>query len=146
MGGIRGGQEPTVEEQSKIISNLFPTNTTLPTESTENDLILFAVDGSLHTATDTVYGYKFYTQGDKRVQSAWFKWTMPNVIAYHSIMDDIYYVVLKNGGNFTLERLDLKLNENTLMIGTTPDENRIHLDTKQTIQSANITYNANADT
>ena len=146
MGGIRGGQEPTVEEQSKIISNLFPTNTTLPTESTENDMILFAVDGSLHTATDTVYGYKFYTQGDKRVQSAWFKWTMPNVIAYHSIMDDIYYVVLKNGGNFTLERLDLKLNENTLMIGTTPDENRIHLDTKQTIQSANITYNANADT
>jgi hypothetical protein len=61
-------------------------------------------------------------------------------------MDDIYYAVLKNGGDFTLERFDLKLNSDTLMIGTSPDENRIHLDTKQTIQSQNITYNANADT
>ena len=145
MAGIRPGTDPQVMEQSKVISNLFPTNTTLPAESTENDMILFAVDGSLHTPTNTIYGYKFYEQGGKRVQSAWFKWVLPNVVAFHTIMDDIYYAVLKNGGDFTLERFDLKLNSDTLMIGTSPDENRIHLDTKQTIQSQNITYNANAD-
>ena len=145
MGGITGAQEPQVMEQTKIISNLFSINTTLPAESTENDLILFGVDGSLHTPTNEVWGYKFYTQGEKRVQSAWFKWTMPNVIAYHTIMDDIYYAVLKNGSDFTLERFDLKLNADTLMIGTSPEENRIHLDTKQTILSANITYNASTD-
>jgi len=145
MGGITGRDDPQVAEQTKIISNLFPTNTTLPAESTENDLILFGVDGSIHTATNEVWGYKFFTAGDKRVQSAWFKWIMPNVIAFHTIMDDIYYAVLKNGSDYTLERFDLKLNSNTLMIGTAPDENRIHLDTKKTIASADITYNANTE-
>ena len=145
MGGISPNSDPMIMEQSKIISNLFPENTSLTAESTENDLILFGVDGSLHTASNTVYGFKFYTQGDKRVQSAWFKWTLSNNIAFHAIMDDIYYAVLTDGTNYTLERFDLKLNSDTLMIGTSPDENRIHLDTKKTIASSAITYNAATD-
>jgi len=145
MGGISATSDPMVMEQSKIISNLFPENTTLTAESTENDLILFGVDDSLYPASNTIYGFKYYTQGDKRVQSAWFKWTLPNNITFHTIMDDVYYAVLTDGTNYTLERFDLKLNSDTLMIGTSPDENRIHLDTKKTIASNAITYNTSTD-
>ena len=39
--------EPTVQEQSKIIAELFPQNLTNVTASSENQLLLFAVDLSL---------------------------------------------------------------------------------------------------
>jgi len=132
--------EPTVVEQSKIIAELFPQNLTNVTASTENQLLLFSVDSTLHTATNEVWGYKFYEAGEQRAQSAWFRWTLPNNVVFHCMMDDQYFVVLNTGSTYTLEKFDIKLSSATPMIGTPPDENRVHLDTKKTIASADLTY------
>jgi len=132
--------EPTVVEQSKIVAELFPQNLTNVTASTENQLLLFAVDSTLHTATNEVWGYKFYEAGDQRAQSAWFRWTLPNNVVFHCMMDDQYFVVLNNGSTYTLEKFDIKLSSGTPMIGTPPDENRVHLDTKKTISSGSMTH------
>jgi len=132
--------EPTVQEQSKIIAELFPQNLTTVTSSTENQLLLFAVDSTLHTATNEIWGYKFYVAGDTRAQSAWFRWTLPNNVIFHCMMDDQYYVVLNSGNTYTLEKFDIKLTSGTPMIGAPPDENRVHLDTKKTFASADLTY------
>tara|TARA_B100000519_G_scaffold115424_1_gene99756 strand:- start:6218 stop:9004 length:2787 start_codon:yes stop_codon:yes gene_type:complete len=131
---------PTVQEQSKIIAELFPQNLTNVTASTENQLLLFAVDSTLHTASNEVWGYKWYTAGDTRAQSAWFRWTLPNNVVFHCMMDDQYFVVLNTGSTYTLEKFDIKLSTATPMIGVPPDENRVHLDTKKTIASADLTY------
>ena len=146
MAGVTGREEPDVLEQSKVIGELFPTNLTYISGSTENDILLFGVDSTLHTASNEVWGYKWYMAGDKRAQSAWFRWTLPNNIVYHAILDDVYYAVLQNGSDYTLEKFDIKLSSDTHVIGTTPDENRVHLDTKKTIASGDITYNTAADT
>ena len=146
MANIQSQTEPDVLEQSKVVSKLFPENSTLAAESTENDMILFAVDSTLHTATSEVWGYRFFNQGQKRIQSAWFKWTMPNNVVYHSIMDDVYYAVLNTGSTYTLEKFDLKIATDTTLVGDSPDSNRIHLDTKKIVTSANLTYNTGADT
>ncbi len=131
---------PTVQEQSKIIAELFPQNLTNVTSSTENQLLLFAVDSTLHTATNEVWGYKFYEAGDTRAQSAWFRWTLPNNVVFHCMMDDQYFVVLNTGSTYTLEKFDIKLSSGTPMIGVPPDENRVHLDTKKTFASSALTY------
>ena len=138
-------QEPTVVEQSKVIAELFPQNITNVTASTENKLLLFAVDSTLHTASNEVWGYKWYESEGKRAQSAWFRWTLPNNIIFQSMMDDNYYVVLNTGSTYTLEKFDIKLSSATPMIGTAPDENRVHLDTKKTIASGDMTYNSATD-
>jgi hypothetical protein len=137
--------EPTVVEQSKIIAELFPQKITNVTVSTENNLLLFGVDSTLHTATNEVWGYKWYESGNKRAQSAWFRWTLPNNVIFHTMMDDQYYVVLNTGSTYTLEKFDIKLTSGTPMIGTAPDENRIHLDTKKTIASGDMTYDSAND-
>ena len=145
MGGISSRDEPQVEEQSKVIGSLFPTNTTLVSESNENDLILFATDSTLHTATSEVWGYKYYIQENKRIQNAWFRWVMPNNVVFHAILDDVYYVVLNTGSTYTLEKFDIKLKSDTDLIGDDPDVNRVHLDTKKTIATGDITYTAATD-
>ena len=145
IANVNAREQPDVIEQSKIVGELFPTNTTMISESNENDLILFGTDSTLHTATNEIWGYKYYESGNKRAQSAWFRWTMPNNVIYHTILDDVYYAVLNTGSTYTLEKFDIKLKSDTLLIGTEPDVNRVHLDTKQTIASGDMTYNAATD-
>ena len=146
MAGVTGREEPDVLEQTKVIGELFPQNLTLISGSTENDLLLFGVDSTLHTASNEVWGYKWYMAGDKRAQSAWFRWTLPNNLVYHAILDDVYYAVLQNGSDYTLEKFDIKLSSDTHVIGTAPDENRVHLDTKKSIATGDITYDGQTDT
>ena len=83
--------------------------------------------------------------GDKRAQSAWFRWTLPNNIVFQTMMDDKYYVILNTGSTYTLEKFDIKLSSDTTMIGTAPDEHRVHLDTKKTFASGDLTYNTQTD-
>ena len=145
IANVNARDEPDIIEQSKIVGELFPTNTTKIAESNENDLILFGTDSTLHTATNELWGYKYYQQGQKRAQSAWFRWTMPNNIVYHTILDDVAYIVLNNGSDYTFEKFDIKLKSDTYLIGDEPDVNRVFLDTKKTIATGDITYNAQTD-
>jgi len=148
IDNINTQQQPNVVEQSKIVSKTFPTNISLTAESTENDTLLFAVDSTLHTASNEVWGYRWFEQGQRREQAAWFRWELPNPVVYHVIMDDIYYAILKPSAQnkYTLERFDLKIDSDTYLIGSAPDDNRVHLDTKKTIASGDMTYNTSADT
>ena len=61
------------------------------------------------------------------------------------MMDDKYYVVLNTGSTYTFERFDIKLATDTDMISTVPNENRVHLDTKKSIATADLTYNDATD-
>ena len=145
-------EPPTILEQSKIIGKIFPQNLTLISASTENDLLLFATDSTLHTATNEVWGYKWFEAGDRRAQSAWFKWSMPNNVIFHTILDDAYYVVLNTGSTYTLEKFDIKLSSDTYLIPdpiitdpVDPKADRVHLDTKQEILYGNMTYDTDND-
>jgi len=140
IAGIQAVGDPMVLEQSKLISKLFPEDCTLIAESTENSMILF---GTIDN--NEVWGYKFYVQGQNRIQSAWFRWTLPGTVTYHTMFDDTYYAVIKNGTDYTLQAMDIKKETDTLLVGTAPSEYLIHLDTKKTIASGDLTYNSDTD-
>ena len=140
MAGVQRNGEPQVLEQTKVISKLFPDDITLVAESTENSMVLFGSENK-----NEVWGYKYYTQGEQRIQSAWFRWELPGTVTFHCMMDDVYYAVLKNGSVYTLQSFDIKKATDTLMVGTSPQEYLIHLDTKKTISSGSLTYTANTN-
>jgi hypothetical protein len=50
-----------------------------------------------------------------------------------------------DANNFTFEKFDIKLHSDTDLIGTSPDQNRVHLDTKKTFASGDLTYNSATD-
>jgi hypothetical protein len=131
---VRREGEPTVIEQSKIVSKKLPIGITNTTVSKENNVLLFgAIDSS------EVWGYRYYNTGEKRVQSAWFRWELPGTLIHHVVLDDVYYVVLKNGDNYTIQGFDVKKQSGTSSIS----DYRIHLDCHSTVSSlASNTYNA----
>ena len=136
MANVVREQEPVVMETSKIVSTLLPKDIDLVANSRENQIVLFAKSG-----TADVYGYKYLVSGEKREQTAWFRWKLVNPIMYHFIIDDDYYVL--DNDNF-LMRMSLMQKDTDPSIdetvGSDTSNYLIHLDNWTTVGSGS--YNA----
>ena len=127
MAGVQREGEPIIVEQSKIVPRLLPKNIDLLTNSRENSIVLFG-----QTDSDTVYGYKYLTMGQERMQSSWFKWKFNNKLKYHFIIDDQYFFFDEDNFlqtlNFIQSDADPSLDENNVNF-------LIHLDNYTTVTS-----------
>ena len=110
----REGSEPQVIELSKLVEPRLPDDIDLLTASKSNMVVMMTKYWSNEFLFDPkntygekyrlfnderfreVWGYRYFDNGQKRVQSAWFRWTFDFPICYHTILDDNYYVVLYN--------------------------------------------------
>ena len=85
---IRREGEPNMVEQTKVAPRLLPHDLDVMTNSRENNTIFFSKSG-----TAEIFGYRYFNTGDKRAQSAWFKWTLPHNIAHLFVLDDELYII-----------------------------------------------------
>ena len=92
MVNIQRAGEPTILDQTITIPSLLPKNLNLISSSKENTYAIFS-----KTGTTDMYGYKYFNTGEKRVQSAWFKWTVRKNVVYHCIMDDSFFTIDEEG-------------------------------------------------
>lgn len=88
MYDIRREGEPNIVEQSKVVPSLLPNDLDLITNSRENSTIFLS-----KKASSTIFGYRYFNTGDKRVQSAWFKWTLPFNIQHLFVLDDELFII-----------------------------------------------------
>ena len=142
--------EPEVVEQSKVVSKLFNKDLKLISNSRENGIVFFSeLDSS------TLYCYRYFSTSDKRIQQAWFTWTLPGTIRHHSVLDDALYIVLSNSNKDALLRYDIKMHDATSSIvddKTTADTSddvdyRVHLDNVYQLPSKayKFTWNGSAN-
>tara|TARA_R100000278_G_scaffold12894_1_gene13751 strand:- start:125 stop:3163 length:3039 start_codon:yes stop_codon:yes gene_type:complete len=122
---IREG-EPSVIEQSAVVSRLFENDLQLISNSRENSVIFFSEDrkANNNNGTDTLYGYRYFDQINERKLASWFKWKLTGTIQYHCIQDDSLFVVVQNNGKRQLLKYAIKMDSNTFALA----ENRVHLD------------------
>lgn len=85
---IRREGEPDMVEQTKVAPKLLPHDLDVMTNSRENNTIFFSKSG-----TADIFGYRYFNTGDKRAQSAWFRWTLPHNIAHLFVLDDELYII-----------------------------------------------------
>ena len=105
MTNISNPSQTEVIEQSKLVSSLLPNTVDSVAESKEDGLILFAT----RDADENVYGYKWFNTGEKRLLASWFRWTMHGNTIFHTIMDGVYYAVVKvDDDALQLQKIDLK--------------------------------------
>ena len=121
MADIRREGEPTVLEQSKLVSKKLPINLTIPTTSRENSLLMLGAQDY-----NEIWVFRYYSNGEKRVQSAWTRWSLSGSLIHHVILDDVYYLVVQSGSDVILESIDVKKQDDTKIIGT--ESYPIHLD------------------
>ena len=142
----REGQ-PEVIEQSKIISNLYPTGIDRIATSKNNTIVLTGASNS-----PTIFGYRYYNTTERRLQSAWFKLKLSGDLIYHTIIRDTYWAVVRNNDTVqnvnivTIQKMDLKQNDGTVTVNNATQGIITYLDNKREIPNASLTYNAGTDT
>ena len=128
--------EPNVLEQSKLISKLFPKDIDIIANSRENSTIFFGIKG-----TNKLYGFRYYSVAEQRIQQAWFEWELSGEIQHIAMLDDALFAIIKNGSNFVMQKFAVKIDTDEQMV-TEDIDYRIHLDNKKIIASSALTYDA----
>ena len=141
--------EPTVLEQSKIVSQYLPKEVDIIANSRENSAIFFAVKGQTK-----LYGYRYHTAASKRILQSWFEWELSGAIEHLAMLDDALYAIVKNSTTHTIQKFRFKhefvphLTYN-VDAGSTDDPVNLHLDQAKLLTIANsgtnttqVTYNA----
>ena len=130
--------EPVILEQSKVISKLFPKNINLTANSRENSFIVFAEKNGT-----TLYGYRYYTSGERRLLQSWITWELSGNIQYLCMLDDAIYAVVRNNNVDVMQRINLKLSGDTTESVTVADETyKVHLDNISSVTTTANSYNA----
>ena len=140
MTNILREGEPSIIEQSKVVSELFARDLKLISNSRENSIIFFSEED-----TPTLYGYRYFTSGRERALQAWFTWTLTGTIRYHCMLDDALYVVVRNGNKDQLLRYSVHLDDEGHYV-TDGDDYPVHLDNSYKITAGLATYNPNFKT
>ena len=129
---IRREGEPNMIEQTKVAPKLLPHDLNIMTNSRENNTIFFSRSG-----TYDIFGYRYFNTGDKRAQSAWFKWTLPHHIQHLFVLDDELYII---SNDYKLLKIALqKLDVSRDVVGDNFYENNldggysVHLDSSVSI-------------
>ena len=131
MFDIRREGEPSMIEQTKVVPRLLPTDLTTITNSRENNTVFLAKGGE-----KDIFGYRYFNTGDRRVQSAWFKWSLPFNVKNLFVLDDELYIVQDTSYNL----LKIPLQEIDTAREATGDDfygdsikYRVHLDSSKSL-------------
>ena len=148
LTNVRREGEPTVLEQSKVISRDLQKGINRVANSRENNFVFLGVGNSFGTSgSRVIHGYKYFNSGEERLQAAWFRWRLHSALAYHTVMDDTYYAITEDGSfcayPLTDSPEDLTLNQGE---GIYETDYQIHLDNWVEVDHSAITYTANTDT
>jgi hypothetical protein len=150
MSNIQRDGEPTLIEQSKPVSTLTTDNIFHIADSRESSIMFFA--SSDDADRRTIWGYRYFQQGDQRALSSWFKYQMPGRVLYHCVMRDVYYCVIRyltNGNGAALGnkllRWDIKTNDDTEIITVNDRPYLVYLDNKVDVAAGDLTYSRATD-
>ena len=142
----REGQ-PEVVEQSKIIASRLPSGLNSVASSKSNSVVLI---GS--SASSTIWGYRYYSTGERRIQNAWFRFVVPGFCIHQTIIRDTWFGVIRindtTGGNniVSIVSTDLVPNDITIDLPNLPPfPTVVNLDNRVQVQHADLTYNAAND-
>jgi hypothetical protein len=143
MASVLREGEPVILEQSKVIGKLFPKNINLIANSRENSFIVFAEKNQ-----PTVYGFRYFTSGEKRIMQSWVTWELSGNIQYMCMLDDAIYAVVRNSTTNVMQKFNLKLSgEEGESITHNSEDYRVYLDNIHKISSSSttLTYNSSAN-
>ena len=141
MTKISRDVEAEVLEQSKIIADVIPKDLNLLAHSKENTVLLAGeyLDRNL-------WIYRYFNDGIERKQSAWVRWELTGDLVYHTIIDDVLFIVVRNFFEnidtkgwevVTMQRIDLKESVFTSIVEDYTAVNNQNVDGRYTVHMDN---------
>lgn len=96
--------KPNAEEITSHVPKYLKGTVTKLCASTTENLLLTMSDGD----PSTLYPYKYFWNGDQKVQSAWSKWTFnTGIVLDADFINSVAYLVVQRNGGVYLEKMDV---------------------------------------
>ena len=154
MTNIQRQGEVEVLEVSKPISSMIPNGIDQLTESKESTLVVMG-----RRFDRNLWVYRYFNNGEKRIQSAWVRWELTGDLIYHTIIDDVYYLIVRNIFNngalevgpqqrevYTMQRIDLKRSIFSAIVSDfTNNEYTVHMDNFRIVYPTDMNYYPSQD-
>ena len=125
MGDIFREGPVSVEERSKPVQRSLPPNLDVVTSSREVGMVLATSKG-----INEIWGYRYFYQGEKQLQAAWFKWTTPGKVIHHwNNTRGMYWVLFEDDNGIPqMAKIDLKDKLRATSLEGVPYEYYVYLD------------------
>jgi hypothetical protein len=98
-----GTDKPNTIELTRIIPTYIPSAISDMKASVSAGTVAFLSKQEL----SSMYLYRFFRNGDKKVLSSWFRWKLPGTIEFTDFDQDQMFVVTKHGSNYVLSKVSL---------------------------------------
>ena len=99
----RGGNEtPNTSEISQIVTGYIPSDVTKLIADPQNSLIAAYSPGD-----ESIFMYKFYSNGQEQLMQAWFKWKVVGSVKYIEVLQNIVVLVTESAGVYNLSIISL---------------------------------------
>ena len=104
FGMVTRGQDenPQVLDIGRVVNEWVPAGIDTFIASPQNQFL--AMSGQ---ASDKIYFYRTYSDGEKNLVQAWFNWQLPGNVQTVAVDQDDMYAVTKQGNQFTLSKASL---------------------------------------
>ena len=104
FGMVTKGQDenPQVIDIGRVVNEWVPATVDTFISSPQNQFI--ALSGQ---ASNKVYFYRTYSDGDKNLVEAWFNWELPGTVQNIAVDSDDFFAVTKQGNQVTLSKASL---------------------------------------
>lgn len=100
------GASNIANDVSGHVRGLIPQNISALVGNTNEDIIFIYSEDT----KDTLYVYKFYTEGNDRIQNSFSKWVFDGDVFNITVLGDYLYILIDRGNGLNLERIDYTSN------------------------------------
>jgi len=108
----RGNQEnPQVLDISQTVAEFIPNNIDTLIASPQNQFVALSSQ-----ASDDIYLYSYYNDGEKTLLETWYSWKMPGLVETCQVDQDDMYVVTKQADEFTLCKANINQSPDSAII------------------------------
>ena len=129
-----------VVEVSKVVAGYLPKDLQQMITNVQDSIVgLYTID------SDTVYLYKYYSQGGEQVSmQAWFKWQLIGAIKHLTVINNYIVCIVKVGSEYRTLLLDLVQTLDPAEVDITPAINTARIDHSFVVKAGGtITYDSN---
>jgi len=98
----RGNQESAeVSDISKIVSGYLPPDCEQLIVNAQDSLL-----GVLSPSLNTLFFYKYFSDGKEVAMQAWFKWKVPGQLEFTAMLDNYLILLIREGGQYRVLLID----------------------------------------
>jgi len=96
------GESPDILDIGRVVNEWITIDVDTLVASIQNEFIAMSSQ-----ASNEIYFYKTYKQGDELIMESWFKWKLPGTVQSMAVDQDDMYCVTKQGNQYTISKSNL---------------------------------------